>query len=85
MDARWKTLFAEMDREVEGLQDVNLETQEIENVTDLDAKADFLRIIYTPETVDRWLSRTRRIEFKAKDKELRTNRRAARKFKQSLR
>ena len=85
MDGRWNALFKEMDRDVAGLQDVNLETQEIENVTDLDAKADFLRNIWTDETVDKWLTRTRRIEFKDKDKELRNNRRAARKFKLSQR
>lgn len=85
MDARWKALFAEMDRDVAGLHSVNLETQEMETVTDLNEKAEFLQIIYTPEAVDRWFAWTKRKEFKAKDKELRTNRRAARKFKLSLR
>jgi hypothetical protein len=85
MDAKWKALFNEMDRDVERLQTVNLETQEIENVKDLEAKSNFLRGIYLPEAVDHWHTRTRRIEFKAKDKELRNNRRTARKFKLSQR
>ena len=85
MDARWKALFAEMDRDVEGLHNINPETQEMETVTDLNEKAEFLQIIYTPEAVDRWFAWTKRKEFKAKDKELRTNRRAARQFKLSQR
>lgn len=86
MDAKYrKALFNQMDKDVTGLKRLSTETWTFEDVDDEDGKVEFLKKIYTDETVDFWLKRTRRNEFKAKDKELRTNRREARKFKLSHR